>query len=164
MTFSIDEVDWKLLQLVQENCKMAYAELGERVGLSVSAVNERLKKLHAVDVIRGYTALLNPRALGLDVCAFIQVSIERPQDENAFLRRVEALPEVQECHHITGEFSFLLKVRVHTTGDLETLIKGKIKTLSGVVRTHTLIALSTVKETPGLHLESRPDLKKRKGR
>ncbi len=164
MSFPMDDADRNLLQLVQEDGKMVYADLGERVGLSVSAVNERLRKLQGAGLIRGYAALLDARALGLDVCAFVQVSIDRPKDEADFLRLIAVLPEVQECHHITGEFSYLLKVRVRTTADLETLIKSKIKAVSGIARTHTLIALSTAKETPCLNLKGQPELRRRRRR
>jgi Lrp/AsnC family leucine-responsive transcriptional regulator len=162
MEFLMDNADWQLLQLVQENGKMSYADLGQRVGLSVSAVNERLKKLQAAGLIRGYVALLDPQPLGLGVCAFVQVSVNRPADEASFLRQIATLTEVQECHHITGDFSYLLKVRVCSTADLEALIKNKLKTLHGIVRTHTLIALSTFKETPALHLAGPPGTTKRK--
>ncbi|MCI0421112.1 MAG: Lrp/AsnC family transcriptional regulator [Acidobacteria bacterium] len=164
MDFFMDDADWQLLQLVQENGKMAYADLGQRVGLSVSAVNERLKKLQTAGIVRGYVARLDPQALGLGICAFVQISINRPADEAAFLKQIATLSEVQECHHITGEFSYLLKVRVRGTAELEALIKNKIKTLNGIVQTHTLIALSTAKETPALYLEGHPETRKRKRR
>jgi len=164
MEFTMDAADWQLLQLVQENGTMSYASLGQRVGLSVSAVHERLKKLETSGVIRGYIAILAPEALGLGVCGFMQVSVNRPADETPFLRAIAKLPEVQECHHITGEFSYLLKVRVRSTADLEALIKNKIKTLNGIVRTHTVIALSTAKETPALCLEGPPATTKRRRR
>ena len=148
----MDAVDRQLLALLQDNCKLSYAELGSRVGLSVSAVNERLKKLNTAWVIRAYTALVQPRAVGLDVCAFIQVLIDRPKSEAIFVKRVAQMPEVQECHHVTGEYSYLLKVRVRNTEHFETFLAESIKSIPGVVRTLTFIVLSTPKETSAVAL------------
>jgi Lrp/AsnC family leucine-responsive transcriptional regulator len=135
---------------------MSYAALGDRVGLSISAVNERLKKLHARGVIGGCVALLAPRAVGLDVCAFVQVLIERPEHDEAFLAAIEEMPAVLECHHVTGDFSYLLKVRVPDTASLESFLSRQIKALGGVVRTQTVIALSSPKESTALDLAALP--------
>jgi len=148
----MDEIDRELLALLQEDCRTSYADLGSRVGLSISAVNERLKKLHARGVIRGCVAVLQPRAVGLDVCAFVQVLIERPEHNEAFLAAIAEMPAVLECHHVTGDFSYLLKVRVADTAALETFLSREVKGLAGVARTQTLIALSSPKETPTLDL------------
>ena len=146
----MDHLDLKLLVHLQRNAKLSYAELGRRVGLGVSTVNERLKKLQARGIIREYVAVVNPKALGLDICAFVQVLMAEPDLESAFVEQIHQLPEVQECHCITGEFSYLLKVRVRDTAHLEAFLREKIKSLAGVARTQTMIALSTSKETLAL--------------
>ena len=146
----MDHIDLKLLTHLQSNAKLSYAELGRRVGLGVSTVNERLKKLQARGIIREYVAVVNPKALGLDICAFVQVLMAEPDLESAFVEQMHQLPEVQECHCITGEFSYLLKVRVRDTTHLEAFLREKIKSLAGVARTQTMIALSTSKETLAL--------------
>ncbi len=146
----MDHIDLSLLTHLQKNAKLSYAELGRRVGLVVSTVNERLKKLQARGVIRAYVAVVNPKALGLDICAFVQVLMAEPDLESAFVEQMHELPEVQECHCITGEFSYLLKVRVRDTAHLEAFLREKIKSLAGVARTQTMIALSTSKETLAL--------------
>ena len=143
----MDAIDRQLLQLLQENCKLSYAELGREVRLSISAVNERLKKLQDAGIILGYVAVVNPRAVGLDVCAFIQVLTSDPASEQAFQDGVQTVREVQECHHVTGEFSYMLKVRARSTASFEALLQEKIKTLPGVVRTLSTIVLSSPKET-----------------
>ena len=158
----MDHIDLKLLGHLQRNAKLSYAELGRRVGLVVSTVNERLKKLQARGVIRAYVAVVNPKALGLDICAFVQVLMAEPDLESAFVERMHDLSEVQECHCITGEFSYLLKVRVRDTAHLEAFLREKIKSLAGVARTQTMIALSTSKETLalGVSVGSAPNEKK----
>ncbi len=153
---SLDTHDRQLLAQVQINSRLSYAELGERVGLSASAVHERLRKLHAQGVIRGFGARLEPQALGLDLCAFIQVLIDRPEHDATFVAAMEALPEVLECHHVTGDYGYLLKVRTRDAHSLERLIAGSIKSLPGAVRTFTTVALSTAKETASLPVETAP--------
>lgn len=146
----MDGTDQELLRLTQQDGRLSYGDLGAQVGLSVSAVNERLKKLHAQGVIRGWVALVNPRAVGLDICAFIQVLLDRPASTAAFVARMAQCPEVLECHHVTGDFSYLLKVRARDTTHLEILLTDLIKGVRGVVRTQTLIVLSSPKETTAL--------------
>lgn len=143
----MDEIDRKLIALAQADGRASYAELGAAVGLSVSAVNERLKKLLAGGTITGWGARVSPQALGLDVLAFISVLLDRPEHDAPFRAAMAALPAVQECHHLTGEWSYLLKLRVAGTAALERFLSEELKALPGVLRTHTVIALSTVKET-----------------
>src|SRR2546426_10795561 len=109
---SLDAKDRAILALVQRDAKLQQAEIAKRVGLSAASVNERLKKLDLSGVIRRYAAVVDPHAVGAGITAFVEVFIEQPRFERDFIDRVLATDEVQECHHITGEFSLLLKVRV----------------------------------------------------
>lgn len=143
---TLDERDRKILALVQRDGKLAQAEIAKRVGLSTAAVNERLKKLENAGVIRRYVALVDPRAVGASVIAFVEVFIEHPRFERAFIDRVLSLHEVQECHHITGEFSLLLKIRVRDMESLQQLLIHQLNVLEGVRQTRTVLALSTSKE------------------
>ena len=146
----MDSIDCALLALVQADGRRPYAELAAEVGLSVSAVNERLRRLRAQGVVREVVALLAPNAVGLSLLAFVHVLHDRPEHEAAFRAGVTAMLEVLECHHVTGEWSYLLKVRTRDTGHLEDVLTTGIKTLPGVVRTQTLIVLSSPKETTAL--------------
>lgn len=148
----LDEIDKGLLDLLQDNAHLGYAELGKHVGLSVSAINERIKKLEANGFIQQYAAHLNPKQVGFDICAFIQVLLSTPEYEDGFLANIMQLPEVQECHHITGEFSYMLKIRVRTTQSLELFLKRGLKTIPGIARTSTSIVLSSPKETTKISL------------
>lgn len=147
----MDEIDRQLLTLLQLNGRLSYQELGGQVGLSTSAVNERVKKLQAAGVIRGTVTLVDSKVVGLDLCAFMQVLTSEPQNERTFLERLQDISEVQECHHVTGEFSYLLKIRTRNTSSFEELLK-QIKELPGVVRTHTIVSLSSPKETTAVPL------------
>lgn len=142
----IDQKDRKILSIVQRDAKLAQAEIARRVGLSTAAVNERLKKLEHAGVIRRYAAVVDTRAVGSAVTAFVEVFIEHPRFERGFIDRVLSLDEIQECHHITGEFSLLLKIRVRDMESLQQLLINQLNALDGVRQTRTVIALSTSKE------------------
>jgi Lrp/AsnC family leucine-responsive transcriptional regulator len=143
---SLDEKDRRILELVQRDAKLPQAEVAKRVGLSAAAVNERLRKLEASGAIRHYAAIVDPRAVGAAIAAFVEVFIEHPRSEPAFIEKVLKMDEVQECHHITGEFSLMLKVRVADMEALQNLLIHKLNAHEGVRQTRTVIVLSTVKE------------------
>jgi len=142
----IDERDRQILHLVQRDASLAQAEIARQVGLSTAAVHERLKKLEASGVIRRWTAVVDPALAGAGVTAFVEVFLEHPRHEPALLERVAKLDDVLECHHVTGEFSLLLKVRVHDMEALRQLLLHQLGSLEGVNRTRTVVVLSTEKE------------------
>ena len=142
----LDGTDRRILGLVQKDASLAQAEIARRVGLSTAAVHERLKKLESAGVIRRWTAMVDPVAVGAQVCAFIEVFFEHPRFEKGFIERVKKLDAVQECHHITGEFSLLLKVRVADMPALQALLLEQLSGHEGVRQTRTVMVLSTVKE------------------
>lgn len=120
--------------------------MGQVLGLTGPAVAERVRKLEERGIIRGYTAVLDPEAVGYGLLAFIAVTVERMDQRAAFVARVAALAEVLECHHVAGDSDYLLKVRCRSTGDLDRLITEELKSIEGI-RTRTTIALGSVKET-----------------
>ena len=144
---AIDERDRQILHLVQRDASLAQAEIARQVGLSTAAVHERLKKLEASGVIRRWTAVVDPRSgrrqrsRRSSRCSSIIRGTSR-----RLLERVATLDEVLECHHVTGEFSLLLKVRVHDMEALQQLLLHQLGSLEGVSRTRTVVVLSTVKE------------------
>lgn len=147
----MDAVDRALLDLLQEEGKSSLAKLGETVGLGAPAVLERLRKLESAGIITGYSATLDGKRLGLDITAFVGVSINYPKDISAFLAKVTTRPEVLECHHVTGSHTLLLKVKTENTASLERVISA-LREVEGVTRTETMIVLSTAAETSKLPL------------
>jgi Lrp/AsnC family leucine-responsive transcriptional regulator len=143
---ALDPIDAQLLNLLQEDCSRSLAELGKRVDLSISAVNSRLKKLRARGDVRAYVALINPVTVGYTTCAFVQVLVEGKRNEQAFVDSVLKMPEIQECHRVSGEFPYLLKVWARDLHNLEHLLDEQIETRVGVVRTQTSIVLSSPKD------------------
>jgi Lrp/AsnC family transcriptional regulator, leucine-responsive regulatory protein len=146
MSQSLDDKDRRILALVQRDAKLPQAEIARRIGLSTAAVNERLRKLESAGFLRRYVAVVDPKAIGVSVTAFVEVFVEHPRYEAAFIDQVLAIDEVQECHHITGEFSLLLKIRVRDMESLQQLLIHKLNALEGVRQTRTVIVLSTSKE------------------
>lgn len=142
----MDPIDAKLLNLLQEDCSRSLAELSKRINLSISAVNERLKKLRARGDIRAYVALINPLTVGYTMCAFVQVLVNGKRNEQAFIESVVKMPEIQECHHVSGEFPYLLKVWARDLRHLEHLLDREIITRKGVVRTQASIVFSSPKD------------------
>ncbi|MEE9569102.1 MAG: Lrp/AsnC family transcriptional regulator [Candidatus Binatia bacterium] len=148
-----DNLDLHILSLLQENCKLSLNKIGERVGLSGPSVLERIKKLEESGIIRGYTVVLDARKLGKDITAFIGVFINHPKLISSFEKAIDRFEEVQECHHVTGEYALLLKVKTDNTSGLEELIR-KIRSVDGVSWTETSVVLST--HTEGLRLDLNP--------
>src|SRR6185369_4581726 len=108
---ALDDIDLRILSLLQSDCRTSLVRLGEQVGLSAPAVLERMKKLEAARVVTGYRALVDGRRVGLDITAFIGVIISHPTLIGDFERQIVALPDVLECHHVTGEYTLLLKIK-----------------------------------------------------
>ncbi len=138
----LDQMDVQILACLQEHCKTPLAKIGEQVGLSPPAVIERIKKLEEGGVIVGYTALLDAHKLGYDIAAFIGVQTSTPRGIRDVEERIERWPEVLECHHVTGSYTLLLKVRAANTSALEALI-SHLRSIEGVARTETMVVLST---------------------
>jgi Lrp/AsnC family transcriptional regulator, leucine-responsive regulatory protein len=149
---NIDKVDAQLLTLLQENGRMSQHDLAKSVGLSAPAVSERLRKLEERGVIRGFAAVLDPKKLGQDITAFISVGMGGSRYYPEFRSRVGDLPEVMECHSVTGQGSHLLKIRVANTAALESLL-ADIQAWPGVQWTTTSLVLSTIKETSAVPVE-----------
>ena len=137
-----DDTDFRILAVLQHDCRTALARIGKVVGLSPPAVLERIKKLEGAGIVTGYRATLDGRKLGLDITAFIGVLISHPTRIGEFEERIAAIEDVLECHHVTGEYTLLLKVKTANTLSLEQLI-SRIRALDGVARTETMVVLST---------------------
>lgn len=143
----INTNDLKIVDRLMKNARATWAELGGLIGLSGPAAAERVHKLEESNVIRGYSVLVDPEAVGFGLAAFIAVTLAVPANRSAFLSQLAEMPEVLECHHVAGDEDYLLKVRCRSTSHLETVISEKIKGIPGVMRTKTTIVLSTVKES-----------------
>jgi Lrp/AsnC family leucine-responsive transcriptional regulator len=149
-----DQIDLKILSILQAQGRSRLAEIADEVELSAPAVMERVKKLEASGVIKGYGAMLDSKMVGKDITAFIGVSISHQREIDRFAAQIVHHPDVLECHHVTGDESFILKVKSGNTGSLEKLL-GEIRSIEGVTRTVTKVVLSTAKESQILELNER---------
>lgn len=150
----MDSFDRKILSILQIDGGTSMAALSEQVGLSLSATHRRVKLLEAAGVIKGYSAKLDRRALGFEIQVFIEVKLtsQRRDDFQAFETAIEAMPEILECHMISGEFDYLMRVAAKSASDYEHVFRDRLSTIPSVSQTRTLLSLSTVKEFGGYHL------------
>lgn len=140
-------LDSKALRLLMKQGRVTWTDLAEHLGLSAPAAADRVHRLEQRGIIRGYAALVDAEAAGYPLTAFVAVRFDRPDRRAAFLKRVAALPEIAECHHVAGDDDYLLKVRCRDTADLDRFLVESLKAIPGVVRTRTTIVLSTAKES-----------------
>ena len=140
-------MDIKTISRLQTTGRESWTRLGELLGVTGPAAAERVRRLEERGVIRGYAAILDPEAVGARLTAFVAVTLEHPKHRRAFLARVDALAEVQECHHVAGDDDYWLKVRCSDTRHLDHVLSEELKTVPGVLRTRTTIVLGTTKET-----------------
>ncbi|WP_309892289.1 Lrp/AsnC family transcriptional regulator [Archangium sp.] len=148
----MDELDYRIVDMLQRDGRATQLEISRSVGLSQPAVAERIRKLEERKVITGYTARVDAARLGKDITAFIGVSIEHPKYFEGFARKVLSMPEILEAHRVAGQDSYILKVRTSNTRTLDSLLVETLRTISGVTRTHTTIVLTSIKEETYVHV------------
>jgi len=148
----IDEIDARILELLQERGRIKRNEIAEDVSLSVPSVSERMRKLEDRGVIDGFHAVVNPRRVGFDILAFIRVMVDGSRHYDGFVERACSLEEVQEVHSITGDGSHILRVLIRNTSGLEQIL-STIQSWPGVHGTSTSIVLSSFKDTRAVPVE-----------
>jgi len=150
-TVDMDEFDHRIVAALVEDGRITVTDLAQRIGLSKSPTQARLRRLIATRVIRGFRAIVDPARLGLDHVAFAEVKLSDTReaalrDFNAAVRRI---PEVEECHMIASSFDYLLKVRTADIRRYRIVLGEKISSLPHVESTSTFVAMETVKERGG---------------
>jgi DNA-binding Lrp family transcriptional regulator len=152
---SLDEIDKTILQLLQADGRVSNAEVARRVGLSAPATHARVKRLEDAGVVRQYSTLLDREAMGFDMVCFISVSLQLHQFEaiERFKELVQDMPEVLECHHITGEFDYLLKAVFRNRDELQEFVVNKLTPIPGMARLNTSLVLIEIKATQRLPIE-----------
>jgi Lrp/AsnC family leucine-responsive transcriptional regulator len=151
----LDEIDRKILRLLQENGRMTNAALAEAVGLTATPMLQRIKKLEQRGVIAGYVAVVNARAVGRGTMAFVHVkqAEHRLATHKRFLQTIAAFPEVIECHHIAGDEDFLLKVVVRSIEEYEQFLLHRLTKIPGIDRVKTTFVLSTAKSETAIPID-----------
>jgi Lrp/AsnC family leucine-responsive transcriptional regulator len=141
-----DDLDKMIAECVMQDATLTSAALGEKVGLSSSAANERLRRLKHNGYIKKITALVSAEFMDMELCAFIFVTLNKTGQSEGFLKAIQSNKFILECHHITGKHSYLLKVRCKNTKALELLITDFLKNQCHVSKTLSQIVLSSHKD------------------
>ncbi len=151
----LDTLDKTILKILQAEGRISNTELARRVRLSPPATHARVKRLEEQGYIRKYAALLEAEKVGYDMLCFVQISLQLHALEQVkgFRAAIQEMPEVLECHHITGEFDYLLKVAIRNRKDLERFVVDKLTPTTGVARIYTSLALTEVKSSTVLPLD-----------
>lgn len=152
----MDDMDTSILELLQANARLTNTELARAVNLSPPAVHARVKRLERAGLIDSYAAILNQEKVGFDLVCFVQIGLAGHQIEQVQLvhKTICEMPEVLECHHVTGDFDFLLKVVIRNRQGLHHFIVEQLVTIPGVSRVNTSVVLKEVKYTTQLPLRN----------
>lgn len=152
---TLDNVDKSLLRALQSDGRLSNVQLARKISLSPPATHSRLKRIEKDGYIRQYTAVVDREKAGYDLLCFIHIAMQMHQYEQVdkFRKLIQKLPEVLECHHITGEYDYLLKVVLRNRKDLERFVVDRLTPIPGVSRIHTSLVFTEVKSTTALPLE-----------
>jgi Lrp/AsnC family transcriptional regulator, leucine-responsive regulatory protein len=147
--FDLDQKDRTLLHYLQDDARMTNTELAQRVDLSPTGLQKRLRKLEEAGIIKRYVTLLDREAIGYDMLCFVQVTLQRHEPEAiaCFKSAVQQMPVVLECHHITGEYDYLLKIVVQNRRQLEDFLVNILTPMPGMDKIRTSLVLREIKAT-----------------
>jgi Lrp/AsnC family leucine-responsive transcriptional regulator len=151
----LDKIDVKLVRALQENGRISMTDLAEMVGLSVTPCSERVKRLERDRFILGYHAQLNPHAFGQALLVFVEIKLNAKSGAmfEAFKREVRKLPNVLECHLVSGEFDYLIKARIPEMNAYRRLLGDRLLALPGARESRSYIVMEEIKESLALTIE-----------
>lgn len=147
--FDLDKIDRHILRILQQEGRIPLTELGERVGLSTTPCTERVRRLEREGVILGYHAQLNPQHLKSNLLVFVEINLSYKSGDifEEFKRAVVKLPQVQECHLVSGDFDYLLKARISEMASYRKLLGDILLKLPHVRESKSYIVMEELKET-----------------
>jgi Lrp/AsnC family leucine-responsive transcriptional regulator len=153
----LDSVDRRILRELQTDGRVSYTDLAPKVGLTTSPCLERVRRLERAGVIKGYTAVIEPRALGTGLLVFVELSLTytSPEIFADFKRAIARLPEILECHLVSGDFDYLIKARIPDMNAYRALLGELLRHLPGVRNSKTLVVMEEVKETTRIPIPDR---------
>lgn len=140
----MDNIDIKILRLLQENARITASDIAGKINLSVPAVSDRLKKLDASGIIEKYTAIISPKKMNKSLTVIMFISLESPKFADKFIEIIQKEDEITECFYLAGDFDYSLKIITTSTETLERIL-NRIKSVAGVQKTKTTVTLSTIK-------------------
>lgn len=149
MKIKLDLTDRKILELLQANSNITNAQLAQEIGLSPAPTLERVKKLETAGVIKSYHAVVDAASVGLGVSTFVMASLKGHNKENItkFMKAIEHIDEIVECHHVTGQADFILKIVCTDIPSYQNLMLEKVSNIEVVDNLQSMVILSTFKDT-----------------
>jgi Lrp/AsnC family leucine-responsive transcriptional regulator len=152
---TLDKLDRRILALLQEDGRMSMKDLGERVGLSITPCIERVKRMERDGVIMGYYARINPAAFGASLLVFVEITLNHKSANmfEQFRREVLLIPEVLECHLVSGDFDYLIKARIHEMAAYRKLLGDILLQLPGAVQSKSCVVMEEIKESLAIAIE-----------
>lgn len=150
----MDVTDRKILMQLQQNAKQNTKEIATKIGLSVTPTYERIKKLEQQEIIKSYVALVDRNKIGKELIAYCQVTLSKQQKKLAdnFKREILLLPDIMECHQVSGNFDYLLKIAVNDISSFHSFINEKLSIIDGISTIHSSFVLDSVKDTSAFNL------------
>jgi len=139
--YQIDEIDRKILSYLVKNARVPFLEIARECGISGVAIHQRVKKMEEAGIIEGSRFIVKPDALGYGVCAFIGVILDHAHTYKTVVKEIQCIPEVVECHFITGGYTFLIKLRCINHQHLMDILINTLQNIPGIAKTETFIAL-----------------------
>jgi Lrp/AsnC family leucine-responsive transcriptional regulator len=151
----LDKLDRHILAILQEEARISMKDLGERVGLSITPCIERVKRMERDGYITGYHAKVDPRMLGARLLVFVEITLNQKSASafEQFRREVLRIPEVQECHLVSGDFDYLIKARIHEMTEYRKLLGDMLLQLPGAAQSKSYVVMEEIKETLCLSTE-----------
>ncbi|HAT31028.1 MAG TPA: AsnC family transcriptional regulator [Janthinobacterium sp.] len=151
----LDKLDRNILRILQREGRISMKDLGERVGLSITPCIERVKRMERDGVITGYYAKVKPAALGAKLLVFVEITLNQKSATTfeQFRREVLRIPEVQECHLVSGDFDYLIKARIHEMAEYRKLLGDMLLQLPGAAQSKSYVVMEEIKETLELSTE-----------
>ena len=148
-TRTLDKLDRHILKILQQEGRISMKDLGERVGLSVTPCIERVKRMERDGVISGYYAKVDPASLGAKLLVFVEITLNSKSASafEQFRREVLRIPEVQECHLVSGDFDYLIKARIHEMAEYRKLLGDMLLELPGAAQSKSYVVMEEIKET-----------------
>ena len=152
---TLDKLDRHILRILQQEGRISMKDLGERVGLSVTPCIERVKRMERDGVIHGYSARVDPAALGAKLLVFVEITLNQKSASafEQFRREVLRIPQVQECHLVSGDFDYLIKARIHEMAEYRKLLGDMLLELPGAAQSKSYVVMEEIKETLVLSTE-----------
>ena len=150
----MDSIDSKILMQLQENAKQNTKEIAAKVGLSVTPTYERIRKLEQAEIIKSYVALLDRTKIGKELIAYCQVTLSKQQKKlaDSFKKEMLLLPDIMECHQVSGNFDYLLKIAVDDIAGFHEFINEKLSIIDGISTIHSSFVLNSVKDSTAYNI------------